>query len=123
MRLESAESYVSKLTPGGSHLPPWQVHLLMAQPLIRGHTSWASFSGGFSGGELGEEGWGRKQLCLSPTLLSQQMLRARHYAMDCLGTSLMKPIRKASEWVSLEEVLKEASPLWLKTRTSSYCHK
>lgn len=65
MRPESVESYVSKLTPGGSHLPPSQVHLLMIQPFIRRHTSQASFPGGFSRAELGEEGWGRKQPSLS----------------------------------------------------------
>lgn len=56
---------MSKLTPGGSHLPPCHVHLLMIQPLIRRHTSWASSPGGFSRAELGEEGWGSKQLSSS----------------------------------------------------------
>lgn len=76
---------MSKLTPGGFHLPPCQVHLLMTQPLIRGRTSWASFPGGFSRAELGEEGWGSKQLCLSATLLSQQTPRARRCATGVAG--------------------------------------
>lgn len=91
---------MSKLTPGGFHLPPCQVHLLMTQPLIRGRTSWASFPGGFSRAELGEEGWGSKQLCLSATLLSQQTPAARRCATEWLGTSPVKPL----------DVLKDASP-------------
>lgn len=93
MRLESAESYVSKLTPGGSHLPPCQVHLLMIQPFIRRHTSWAGFPGGFSRAELGEEGWGRKQLSSSAVSTEPESQALRSAAVGHLTDAYKESLR------------------------------